>query len=382
MSAFISASVLPKTNKVYDGHFKMWTEFVKSEVDGDDPFLRNVAEEEKASLVGLMMLRRHEAGHRGKAATSFTAGVRLRFAQETLDTAFLESAVIATARASSRMKPDELRARKDSGLQSTVKLPICESILTGMRALMWEERKWDGVDMQLRMTYLGCMWGFEMGARVSEYTQPEPGAVDHCVRTDDLTFTIEAGDQTTRVTGSALAALGLHHSAKGMKQITECRVRTVTSKGKVTVKDKLVARRSPEEALFLEDIVGFLVNSGAAGEEEMLSCRRPDGSRLALRSRAVRDELKRTCERNGLPPTYFSSHSLRKGAITHMRALGASEDDRRDRENYAPGSQVMNNTYDYATGLGPLASNSLVGGYKPTLRDVKRLIPPVRQVKK
>jgi hypothetical protein len=116
--------VLPKTNKVYDGHFKMWTEFVKSEVDGDDPFLRNVAEEEKASLVGLLMLRRHEAGHRGKAATSFTAGVRLRFAQETLDTAFLESAVIATARASSRMKPDELRARKDSGLQSTVKLPI------------------------------------------------------------------------------------------------------------------------------------------------------------------------------------------------------------------------------------------------------------------
>ena len=44
LSAFMSASVLPKTNKVYNGHFKMWTEFVKSEVKGDDPFLRGVAE--------------------------------------------------------------------------------------------------------------------------------------------------------------------------------------------------------------------------------------------------------------------------------------------------------------------------------------------------
>ena len=111
-------------------------------------------------------------------------------------------------------------------------MPICESILTGMRALLWEERKWEGVDMQMKMTYLDCMWGFEMGARVSEYTQPEPGAVDHCVRTDNLTFTIEVGDQATSVTGSVLAALGLHHSAKGIKQIADCRVRTLTSKGR------------------------------------------------------------------------------------------------------------------------------------------------------
>ena len=122
----------------------------------------------------------------------------------------------------------------------------------------------------------------------------------------------------------------------------------------------------------------------------MLSCRRPNGSRFALRLRSVRDELKRTCERNGLPSTYFSSHSLRKGANTHMRALGASEDDRRDRANYAPGSQVMKNTYDYASGLGPLGrvqaesevfkAFSLVGGYKLSLKDVKRLMPPARQV--
>jgi hypothetical protein len=82
----------------------------------------------------------------------------------------------------------------------------------------------------------------------------------------------------------------------------------------------------------------------------------------------------------GLPDLYFSAHSLRKGAITHMRALGASEDDRRERGMFAVGSTVMNATYDYAvTGLGPSASNSLQKGQKPTVNDLKRVIPAARQ---
>ena len=59
-----------------------------------------------------------------------------------------------------------------------------------------------------------------------------------------------------------------------------------------------------------------------------------------------------------------------------MRAQGASEDDRRDRGNYAAGSQVMNQMYNYATGLGPRASNSLEGGHRLGKEDLKRMIPP------
>ena len=57
----------------------------------------------------------------------------------------------------------------------------------------------------------------------------------------------------------------------------------------------------------------------------------------------------------------------------------ASEDDRRDRGNYAPNLQVMNTTYDYATGLGPLAANSLVGGRRPEVSDVMKLLPAERK---
>jgi hypothetical protein len=83
-----------------------------------------------------------------------------------------------------------------------------------------------------------------------------------------------------------------------------------------------------------------------------------------------KDELS---ESNNLPPAYFSSHSLRK-----MRAEGATVDDRRDRGNYSAGSQVMNNTYDYATGLGPLGSNSLKGGHRIKRVTSSVFYPPTR----
>jgi hypothetical protein len=71
-----------------------------------------------------MMLRRHQSGKRGKAATAFIATVRLTFTRAMRSTRFLDSAVIATARTSCRMKPEELRAKKDNGHPLSVKLPV------------------------------------------------------------------------------------------------------------------------------------------------------------------------------------------------------------------------------------------------------------------
>ena len=129
-----------------------------------------------------------------------------------LDTAFLKSTIIHTPRTSCQIKPHELRAKNHSGATSTVKVAVCESILTSLRLRLWVHRWWAGVDIQARMRYLGCRWGFDMGAIVFEYTKPEPGGTDHCVRTDHLTFTIESEGLVANVAGSGLAALGLHLS--------------------------------------------------------------------------------------------------------------------------------------------------------------------------
>ena len=352
LSRFIGRSVLPNTNRVYDKCWEQWILYLKSEVNEDDPFVSSTGDEEKASLVAVMMLRRHEQGLRGKQATSFTAAIRLRFSQQGISTDFLNSAVIATARAACKPKPEELRERKDGGAAASVKLPVCESILVDMKARLWTGRGWTGADMRDRMTYIGCMWAFEMGARVSEYTTPEPGGVDHCVRVDDLTFVavFPSGSRTLR--GSELAGVGMVDSAAGRPNVVECRATAVTSKGKTLIKPKIIGRRSVEESRFLDDLMDFIVYSASTGKDELFSFRCEASTRVKLRSKDVREALKRACEENGLDPNYFSSHSLRKGAITEMRSLGASEDDRRDRGNYAPNSQVMNSTYDYGAGIG------------------------------
>lgn len=378
LSNFISTSVLPKTNRVYEKEWLSFKAFVKEETGSDDPFLTACTDDEKAALVALLMMRKHQAGKRGKAATAFMAAIRQMFARTMRATTFFDSSIIATARTSCLMKPAELRAAKDSGPPTSVKLPICEGILADLRVRSWPSG-WSDEAKRSKAVYVGTMYGFETAGRIGEFTHSERGSQDHCARVDDFTFTIESEGVTKNVLGSGLQGLRIADSVEGRLVIIECRVRTVSSKGKVVVKPKLIARRSPEEAEFLDDLSAWVTYSGTSGKDEAFSFRKQDGSLVCLTGRTVRDEIKKTCASNGLPPDYFSAHSLRKGAITHMRAQGASEDDRRDRGNYAAGSTVMNNVYDYATGLGPLASNSLEGGHRLDKKDLKRLLPPKRK---
>jgi hypothetical protein len=66
-----------------------------------------------------------------------------------------------------------------------------------------------------------------------------------------------------------MAALLLADSVEGRLPILECRVRTVSSKGKVVVKPKLIARRSPVEAEFLDDLAAWIIHGGASGTDEV-----------------------------------------------------------------------------------------------------------------
>ena len=126
-------------------------------------------EEERASLVGLMMLRRHKRNARGKVATAFTAAIRLVFAKARLSHSGLPGLHGSCYHEGlSKMTPAELREKRNSAPTHTVKLPISEDILTEMRARQWERLLWNGSDKENRVRY--CIWGFDTGARVSAYT--------------------------------------------------------------------------------------------------------------------------------------------------------------------------------------------------------------------
>ena len=161
---------------------------------------------------------------------------------------------------------------------------------------------------------------------------------------------------------------------------TVCTYGTYSIRLQKVIKPKVIARGSETESHFLPDLVLFLSHSRVLGQDELFSVRRLCGERLILRGHAVREAIKVTCDLNNLPRDAFSSHSLRKGAISDMRMLGSSEADRRDRGGYSAKSSVMNDTYDYGTGLGPLACQSLQGGSQPDAESLRKLLPADRGV--
>jgi hypothetical protein len=378
ISRFLKSSVLPSTDRKYELQWGWFVQFMK-DVGLDDPFMRTLTPQERAGMVSLFLMSRHVAGKRGKAASAVTAAIRLRFSQEMLDTAFLDSAVVSSARTACLPKPKELREQRDSAPTSTVKLPVCEEMITGMRERLVANRTWCEADMKSIMLYTGCMYGFEFAARVGEYTKGEQGNTDHCVRTDELTFAVEAPTGHFSIVGSALGDLTPAQAGEGFKNVSECRVRGVTTKGMIVAKVKQVARTTVENSLFLDDLIRFIVYAKAQGTEELFSYRKANGDRVCLTGRSVREEVKNTCALYGLDPECFSSHSLRKGGITHMGSLGSSAEHMLARDGYAPNSRVMSQIYDQSVRLWPLGSSSLQGGREPTVKDIKRLQPARRR---
>jgi hypothetical protein len=76
LSNFISTSVLPQTGQVYSKEFLQWKDFVKSETGSDDPLLTGKSDNDKAALVSLMMMRRHQGKGRDVIHSYDTADVR------------------------------------------------------------------------------------------------------------------------------------------------------------------------------------------------------------------------------------------------------------------------------------------------------------------
>ena len=181
----------------------------------------------------------------------------------------------------------------------------------------------------------GCMWGYDLDARVSEYTAPEKGQEDHCVRAGDLVLgaTCYAGE--VKIRGDNLP------SNLTAQQVYGCWVKPSTQKTGAIVKSKFIGRRSVEKSQFLDDLVEWLRQSGVRTVGRLFTrYSRGNGgkeTRKELTGRMIRDGIKESCILEGLDPDYFHSHSLRKGATTHMMSLRVPQAAVKDRGNHAQG---------------------------------------------
>jgi hypothetical protein len=167
-------------------------------------------------------------------------------------------------------------------------------------------------------------------------------------------------------------------------RVLACEVEESSHKGGALNKKKVIGRSSDEEGQWLNDLVEWLVNAATQANDQVFTRHKAKtiGGKVSMKRLSagmIRHAVKDMAVAAGLPPERYSSHSLRKGGMSQMRGLGASADDRRDRGNYADGSNVFNVIYDYSTvALGPLACNKNLGtgnAIKPTIAHASRCLP-------
>ena len=159
--------------------------------------------------------------------------------------------------------------------------------------------------LRSRMVYVASMWAYDMDARVGEYTAPETGGQDHCVRAGDLEFELVCGRRTRE--GQLLPP---------STSMLRCWVRAASQKTGSLLTMKLIGKRTPEEGPFLDDLVCWVTHSQVTGTDRLFSryiqlkCGRR--SKKELSARMIRDQIKETCVIQNLPAEHFSSHSPAK----------------------------------------------------------------------
>ena len=173
MGEFIAGMVADSTAKLYRSgwtHCKVYLRSLSSPEDELDPYLLKAADDkERACRVGLFPKDRYEVeGLRDRATTGVIAHVRYHFSIALHPTEFFDMQIITRVRKVCRMTTAELKLKKKND-NATTKLMVCEDILYNF----FEDNRWTSTHLDNRMTYMGAMWGFNVGVRIGEMTAPE-----------------------------------------------------------------------------------------------------------------------------------------------------------------------------------------------------------------
>ena len=113
------------------------------------------------------------------------------------------------------------------------------------------------------------MWGYEMDARVSEYTSHEAGAEDHWVQCRDLIFTVVNDSESFQVIGGGAYFKDIGLGKVFTSSVARFRAQAFSQKTGAPVKKKCVGRRSSEEAQYLDDLVSFVAFSEVKLTDEL-----------------------------------------------------------------------------------------------------------------
>jgi hypothetical protein len=382
LQKFMGTSVTAGTMTTYRRDWKTWVEFVREKTQGLelDPYMRNQDDRVKILMVCHLLAKRKGEGKREKAAAAITAGIRKHFATAMCSTEWMDADAIAVARKACQRTPAENRSYIREG-RGRARLPVWFSLLERLREQLWEGRGYGHQDIDAKMTYITAMFGFDLAARASEAADPGGESEEHTILCEDITIhlkeAIAVGNQVTaRVRGGDSTALALIE----VSNVLTLEVSALTHKVGQINTSKRITREGEEQEQFLEDMVEFMKNSGATVGNPLFSrtVEQANGRRTTKRCRPemITKAIKAEVVRQGLCPDLFSFHSLRKGTITHMKAMRVERAQILARGNYSEKSVMTETVYNYdSSGIGPLGAMAGKSGKQPTKEDIARAIP-------
>ena len=186
--------VSKSTIKRYQSGWMQWKQYIGSVSntagERDSHLLQAKDDRERACRLGLYLKERYEVnGLRDRAATGVVAHIRYHFSIALHPTDFFDTQIIKGVRKACRPTTEELKVKKMNS-NATTKLLVCQDILYIIREKLFEGSPWTSHLLDNRMTYMGAMWGFDLGVRISEMTAAESGCADRNIRANEIVFVL------------------------------------------------------------------------------------------------------------------------------------------------------------------------------------------------
>jgi hypothetical protein len=314
------AAVCSSTAEAYGAHWKVWVAYVSQLLAGAQFEVRS----EDITMMGwdydmqVNCIRNFYAfclSERGMAAStihSCSSAVKKVFRDKGLSVEAFEDSRCKNVRAGADRWDALFREH------AVPKLPLSGDMIRKMAEKLSRQG-----DLRGKMLATAALLGFYSALRVCEYVCTGPATVEsHVITAADIAF-LCIGPGSTWVAAWALSAGDLPHVQR--MQVT---LRSAKNDQKGKGESWTFYKGQDEHgALFIDHMASWATQARSVATDPFISFRDPVTLELSsLKYHSYNTVIKAAAKDCGLDPALFSSHSVRKGALSQLTAAGVSLD--------------------------------------------------------
>jgi hypothetical protein len=249
---------------------------------------------------------------------------------------------------------------------STAPLGICRDMIDAGRAVWWTGKPWDTASIvDRKAAYMAVRIGYNSGLRVSNLTAPQGTDEDNCIREHHVMTRVVGSDGVKMVLKGTVAFATWYSNQewdmgvpcgplRHRDHVIDVVVSVLADKTDSAAAGHGVAKgidrcASGSEDL-LEEFIEWMVHSGGRAGERLFARRVAVGratpsSKRELTRKDITTAIQGMAKLCGLPPTRFSSKSMRIGFATDMHGACVPSADINTQGGWAPRSTVAEEYY-------------------------------------